>query len=173
MLSMMDHITRRLDKLDSKNDDIKTEKKEPKLRFDKKVQKCQGDFVICGDIYQRKRARSCHILSHRVTNRPLTLGKAYEVSSIIRIRDERTWPNNIRPRGRRSAQWSYVSTWFQINVDVSDSLDPVSREDVNVILVNENGEISGKSKVVSKKDGIYGVRFMCKLLGTKHTLVSH
>ena len=81
MLSMMDHITRRLDKLDSKNDEIKTEKKEPKLRFDKKVQKCQGDFVICGDIYQRKRARSCHILSHRVTNRPLTLGKAYEVSN--------------------------------------------------------------------------------------------
>ena len=92
MLSMMDHITRRLDKLDSKNDDIKTEKKEPKLRFDKKVQKCQGDFVICGDIYQRKRARSCHILSHRVTNRPLTLGKAYEVSSIIRTIDERTGP---------------------------------------------------------------------------------
>ena len=81
MLSMMDHITRRLDKLDLKNDEIKTEKKEPKLRFDKKVQKCQGDFVICGDIYQRKRARSCHILSHRVTNRPLTLGKAYEVGN--------------------------------------------------------------------------------------------
>ena len=52
---------------------------------------------------------------------------------------------------------------FKINVDVSDSLDPVSRDEVNVILTNENGEISGKSKVVSKKDGIYGVRFMCKL----------
>ena len=52
---------------------------------------------------------------------------------------------------------------------MSDSLDPVSREDVNVILVNENGEISGKSKVVSKKDGIYGVRFMCKLLGNIHS----
>ena len=47
-------------------------------------------------------------------------------------------------------------------MDVSDSLDPVSRDEVNVILTNENGEISGKSKVVSKKDGIYGVRFMCK-----------
>ena len=47
-------------------------------------------------------------------------------------------------------------------MDVSDSLDPVSRDEVNVILANENGEISGKSKVVSKKDGIYGVRFMCK-----------
>ena len=46
-------------------------------------------------------------------------------------------------------------------MDVSDSLDPVSRDEVNVILTNENGEISGKSKVVSKKDGIYGVRFMC------------
>ena len=79
MLSMMDHITRRLAKLDSKNESIKTEKKEAKLRFDKKVQKHQGDFVICGDIYHRKRARSCHILSHRVTNRPLTIGKAYEV----------------------------------------------------------------------------------------------
>ena len=47
-------------------------------------------------------------------------------------------------------------------MDVSDSLDLVSRDEVNVILTNENGEISGKSKVVSKKDGIYGVRFMCK-----------
>ena len=81
MLSMMDHITRRLDKLDSKNDEIKTEKKKQNYDLIKKVQKCQGDFVICGDIYQRKRARSCHILSHRVTNRPLTLGKAYEVGN--------------------------------------------------------------------------------------------
>ena len=32
---------------------------------------------------------------------------------------------------------------------------------------DENGEISGKSKVVSKKDGIYGVRFMCKYYQVK------
>ena len=55
-------------------------------------------------------------------------------------------------------------------MDVSDSLDPVSRDEVNVILTNENGEISGKSKVVSKKDGIYGVRFMFKSYRLKPTL---
>ena len=56
-------------------------------------------------------------------------------------------------------------------MDVSDSLDPVSRDEVNVILTNENGEISGKSKVVSKKDGIYGVRFMCKYYQVKNYII--
>ena len=53
----------------------------------------------------------------------------------------------------------------------ADTLDPVSRVEVDVILTNEkNGEISGKTKIGSKKDGIYGVRFMFKSYRLKPTL---
>ena len=50
------------------------------------------------------------------------------------------------------------------------SLDPLSRDEVAVILTNENGEISGKTKIGSKKDGIYGARFICKSYCLKHIL---
>ena len=55
MLSMMDHITTRLSRLDEANVGLKTDKKELKLRFDRRAQRNSGEFVICGDVFLRKR----------------------------------------------------------------------------------------------------------------------
>ena len=66
------------------------------------------------------------MLSHRVTGRVLTLGKAYEV-----------------------------------NIDVSDSLDPVTKADFKVDFASDHH--TGKWKLLDKKNSIVSVRFMGKL----------
>ena len=68
----------------------------------------------------------CHLLSHRVTGRMLSVSKAYEV-----------------------------------NVDVSDCMDPVTKADLKVDFVSDKK--TGKSKIIEKKNGIIGIRFMGEL----------
>ena len=147
MLSMMDHITKRLAELDKKNDDLYTEDTTPKLRFDRTSRQTKDDLIICGDVFVHSRfvlksfvqkensfrARSCHLLSHRVTGRMLTVSKAYEV-----------------------------------NIDVSDCLDPVTKADMKVDFVSDKK--AGKSKVIEKKNGIIGIRFMGMLDYWPHLL---
>ena len=55
MLSMMDHITKRLAELDKKNDDLYTEENTPKLRFDRTSRQTKDDLVICGDVFVHSR----------------------------------------------------------------------------------------------------------------------
>lgn len=78
-------------------------------------------MLICFINYLR--AKSCHILSHRITGRMLTVGKAYE-----------------------------------LNIDMSDSLDPIMKSDFHVDLASDTH--CGKWKVLDKRKGIISVRFM-------------
>ena len=55
MLSMMDHITKRLTTLDKKNDDLYTDDNLPKLRFDATSRQTKDNFVICGGIFVHSR----------------------------------------------------------------------------------------------------------------------
>ena len=56
MLSMMDHITKRLDVLDKRNDDLYADDTSPTLRFDKSSRQMTKDnLVICGDIFVHSR----------------------------------------------------------------------------------------------------------------------
>ena len=56
MLSMMDHITKRLDVLDKRNDDLYADDTSPTLRFDKSSRQTTKDnLVICGDIFVHSR----------------------------------------------------------------------------------------------------------------------
>ena len=56
MLSMMDQITKRLDVLDKRNDDLYADDTSPTLRFDKSSRQMTKDnIVICGDIFVHSR----------------------------------------------------------------------------------------------------------------------
>ena len=51
-----------------------------------------------------------------------------------------------------------VSKAYEVNIDVSDCLDPVTKADLKVDFVSDKK--AGKSKIIEKKNGIIGIRFM-------------
>merc|ERR1712008_339987 len=52
---------------------------------------------------------------------------------------------------------------YELNIDISDSLDPISKSDFQIDLASDNH--TGKWKVLNKRKGIISVRFMAQNSG--------